>query len=162
MPWRFPQTAAPHADDLVITVTALNDIGEQSVWTGTASVIKGVYIYGDATVSKSNKEYSMPMVQTPSSNEFTFKTYVEAAGDGFLLWTGDYTEDSDHFRTVNAFIDWGKQDGTTVSSASSEPSPYPRRDITTSGSIRLRWSTASSRTATCLRRRSIRARCGPR
>lgn len=63
----------------------------------------------------------MPMVQTPSSNEFTFKTYVEAAGDGFLLWTGDYTEDSDHFRTVNAFIDWGKQDGTTVSSASSEP-----------------------------------------
>lgn len=117
----IPQTAAPHADDLVITVTALNDIGEQSVWTGTATVIKGVYIYGNATVSKSNKEYSMPMVQTPSSNEFTFKTYVEAAGDGFLLWTGDYTEDSDHFRTVNAFIDWGKQDGTTVSSASSEP-----------------------------------------
>jgi hypothetical protein len=110
----IPVTADMHNNDLILTVTATNNVNEVSEWTGNCSIMKGVYIYGKGIVSKNNIEYSMPMTQITGTNDFIYKTYIEAIGEGLKFWNGSISEDGQHVRTAAPINSWGKFDGSTV------------------------------------------------
>lgn len=123
----IPASADAHDNDLAITVTAKNDIGESSQWSGLSSIVKGMYVTGNATIGKDNAGYSMPMTQTAGSNTFTFKTYAESAGDGLTFWSGAVTKDDQYKPTAKRIFSWGKGSGDNIAMGSATPVAIPAR-----------------------------------
>lgn len=123
----IPASADAHDSDLPITVTAKNDIGESSQWSGMASIVKGMYVTGNATIGKDNIGYSMPMTQAEGSNTFTFKTYAESAGDGLTFWSGAVTKDDQHKPTAKSLFAWGKGSEGKIVMGSTTPVAIPAR-----------------------------------
>lgn len=111
----IPATADAHENDLKITVTATNNIGETAEWTGNCSIIKNVYIFGKGTVAKNMMEYSMPMQRQPGTNQFVYKTYVEAANEGFRFWSGTFSVNAEDRKVTAVPVrSWGKKDGSNM------------------------------------------------
>jgi len=111
----IPGSADAHVNDLIVTVVATNNIGETSEWTGNCTIIKTVYVYGKATMTKELMEYSMPMQQIAGTNQFTYKTYAEVSGDGLKFWSGSFSVDptTKEIKAVPVYT-WGKKDNSTV------------------------------------------------
>lgn len=111
----IPSSADAHDKDLKVTVTATNDIGESSEWSGNCSIIKNVYIFGKGTVAKGMMGYSMPMQRQAGTNLFVYKTYIEAANEGFRFWSGTFSVNSETKEpTAVPIWSWGKKDDTNM------------------------------------------------
>ncbi|MFV0469031.1 MAG: hypothetical protein ACK5MK_08920 [Dysgonomonas sp.] len=111
----IPSSADAHDKDLKITVTATNDIGESSQWTGNSSIIKNVYIFGKGTVAKGMMGYSMPMKHQTGTNLFVYKTFVEAINEGFRFWSGTFSVNSETRESTAVPIwSWGKKDNENM------------------------------------------------
>ncbi len=99
---------------LNLVVTATTTDNKVSVLTVPCSIVKNMYIYGKGTVSKFNTGYAMSMTQDVSNkNVFTFKTYIEAAGDGFRCFAGNITMNN-WDKIVDSTFVWGAQAGKMV------------------------------------------------